>query len=48
LQATGKHEFALAKGALQAGDEFAAKDAAEYFHRQKERVAGVDPVLVVK
>ncbi len=43
----GEPEFALEKGALETGDELTAKDAAEYLHRQEERIARVDPALVV-
>ena len=47
LEATGKHELALTKGALQASDKLAAKDTAEHFHRQEKGIAGMDPALVV-
>ena len=47
LEAAGKREFALTKGALQAGDKLAAKDAAQYLHGQEERVARMDPALMV-
>ena len=48
LEAAGKYEFALTKGTLQTGDNLAAKDAAQYLYRQEERVARVDPMLVVE
>jgi len=48
LEAAGEREFAFAKGALQAGDELAAKDTAQHLHRQEERVARMDPALVVE
>src|ERR1035437_1877888 len=47
-EAAREHEFALMKGVLQAGDELAPKDAAEYSHGQEERVARVDPVLMIE
>jgi hypothetical protein len=47
LEATGKHELALTKGAFQASGKLAAKDTAERFHRQEKGVAGMDPALVV-
>src|SRR6202165_181466 len=48
LEAAGKHELVLTKGALQTGDELAAKDAAEYLYRQEEWIARMNPVLVIK
>ena len=47
-EAAGEHEFALMEGGLQASDELATKDAAEYRHRQEERVTRVNPVLVIE
>src|ERR1035441_4040846 len=47
-EAAGKHQLALLKGVLQAVDELATKDAAEYGHGQEERVTRVDPVLVIE
>src|ERR1035441_5578370 len=47
-EATGEHELALLKGVLQAVDELATKDAAEYDHGQEERVTRVDPALVIE
>jgi hypothetical protein len=38
----------LLKGVLQAVDELATKDAAEYDHGQEERVTRVDPALVIE
>ena len=32
---------------LQTGDEFTAKDAAQYFHRQEEGIARLDPALLI-
>src|SRR5208283_4094932 len=40
-------ELLLAEQALQAGDELAAKDAAEDLHRQKEGVFRMNPARVV-
>src|ERR1039457_4497586 len=37
-----------ASSQLQAGDKFAAKDTARYLHGQEERVARMDPALVVE
>jgi 16S rRNA C1402 (ribose-2'-O) methylase RsmI len=48
LEAAGKHEFALAKGLFQTGHELATKDPAQYLHRQEERKARVNPVLVIE
>ena len=48
LEAAGENELALPKGALQTGDELATKDTAQHLHRQEERVAGTDPMLVVE
>ena len=47
-EAAGKHQLALMKGVLQAVDELATKDAAEYDHGQEERVTRVDPALVIE
>src|ERR1035441_5308605 len=47
-EAAGKHQLALMKGVLQAVDELATKDAAEYDYGQEERVTRVDPVLVIR
>lgn len=44
---TGEGQFSLAKSPLQSGDELAAKDTAEHLYRQEERVARVNPALVV-
>jgi hypothetical protein len=48
LETAGKGESALTKGALEAGDKLAAKDAPQYPHRQEEGVARVKPALVVE
>jgi hypothetical protein len=48
LEAAGKHEFTLTEGFLQTGHELAAKDPAQYLHRQEERIARVDPMLVIE
>src|SRR5580700_11216918 len=48
LKSAGEHECALLKGKFQAGDKFAAKDTAQYLHGQEERVARMDPALVVE
>ena len=47
-EVAGKHQLALLKGVLQAVDELATKDAAEYDHGQEERVTRVDPALVIE
>src|ERR1035437_5224164 len=47
-EAAGEHDFALLKGVLQALDDLATKDAAEYGHGQEERITRVDPVLVIE
>src|ERR1017187_8380221 len=47
-EAAGKHQLALMKGVLQAVDELATKDTAEYDHGQEERVTRVDPALVIE
>src|ERR1039457_3112556 len=47
-EAAGKHQLALMKGVLQAVDELATKDAAEYDHGQEKRVTRVDPALVIE
>jgi hypothetical protein len=43
-EAFGKGELSITKGALQAGDELAAKHPTEHFHREEESVAGPDAV----
>src|SRR2546425_4013252 len=48
LEAARKQQFLFAESALQARHEFAAEDAAEYFHGQEESVAGMDPPLAVQ
>jgi len=47
-EAAGKHKPALMKSVLQAVDELATKDTAEYDHGQEERVTRVDPALVIE
>ena len=47
LYAARKDQFSLVESALQTGYEFAAKDAAQYLHRQKKGVAWVNPALVI-
>jgi hypothetical protein len=42
-----KPEFPLEESALQTGDELTAKDAAQHLDRQEERIARMDPALVV-
>src|ERR1035438_903098 len=44
-EAAGKHQLALMKGVLQAVDELATKDTAEYDQGQEETVTRVDPAL---
>jgi hypothetical protein len=43
-EASGKGELSVPKGALQAGNELAAKHPAEDFHREEESIVGPDPV----
>jgi hypothetical protein len=38
----------LTEGFLQTGHELAAKDPAQYLHRQEERITRVNPVLVIE
>ena len=40
-------ELLLAEKALQPGDELAAKNTAEYSHRQEEAVLGMNPARVI-
>jgi hypothetical protein len=47
LEASRKQQFAVNERLLETGDELAAKDAAEYFYRQEEGIAGVNPSLVI-
>src|ERR1039457_1082021 len=47
-EAAREHQLALMKGVLQAVDELATKDAAEYGHGQEERVTRGDPALVIE
>src|SRR5258708_23886440 len=47
FHAAGEQQFSVTEGALQAGDEFTAKDAAQYLYRQEEGIARVDPALVI-
>jgi hypothetical protein len=48
LEAAGKGEFTLMKGALQASHELAPKDTAQHLHGQEERVMRMDPTLVAQ
>src|SRR6266571_5521813 len=47
LEIAMEAELLLAEKALQPGDELAAKDAAEYFHRQEKMVPRMNPARVV-
>ncbi len=47
LQVSVKAEPAVMKGALERGDELAAKDATEHFDRKKESVVWLDPARVI-
>ena len=48
FRTTGESEFPLVESALQTSDELAAEHAAQYFHRQEEGVARVDPAWVIE
>ena len=47
FEPAGQAELAPSEGALEAGDELAAKHAAEDLHWQEEGIAWMDPALVV-
>ena len=46
--ASREFEFSVMKGALQAGDELAAKHSAQHFHREEKSVPEANPVLAVE
>ena len=48
IQIAIEAEFSFAAGALQRSHELAAKNPAQHFDGKKERVAGVDPVGVIR
>ena len=47
FHAARKPQLLLLESAFQTGNELTAKNAAEHFHRQEERVARVNPALMV-
>jgi hypothetical protein len=46
--ASREGEFSVTKGALQAGDELAAKHSAQHFHREEKSVPEANPVFAVE
>ncbi len=46
--ASREEELSFPKGTLQAGNELAAKHAAQHFDREEKRVARANPVLAVE
>jgi hypothetical protein len=48
VERTGEEQLALLESSFETGDELTAKDTTKYAHGQKEGIAGMDPMHMVR